>query len=892
MKGIARVFHVWVVSISMMLAAWLVAMPAQASRANQASPLGVNLPFFYRWVTDWPTIDEFKRADVLTTDGVTWDTNEATKVDWDENGWPRSLTPLNGQSATFTQIGYLLFDNGYPGWGVPSWEQGDYHVFHEGEGTLVYDLGASKVGSCGAGCDVVHMNGALARIRITATNPDNYLRNIQVIHPGGLCDGDPFTWYASANDCPGTFKSFDELRHQVIFHPVFLNDLKRYKVIRFLNYQQINEAMTHNPTASTTLEWSQRTPFSYAVWSDGIRPDTSAWLYTKKGVPVEAMVALLNVLGADGWFHMPYQASDDYVRQFADLVRQSLTRGQRIYLELGNEAWNFAPPFGISAEYLKAKGAQLWGTAGSEYDRQMSFYAKRSIEICNLWKQNWGDQADRITCVLGGQAAASGVTEAVVLECPLWKNDSRNPNQGQSCASQVDALAIAPYFGGYLGDPATQNQVASWSLTTLFDVLNGGAPPAATAGAPGSSVRPVYPVSQQWRLAGELNRRLAGQPVTIDSALIRTPALLSLTALSTAAGTPGNCPVGPARGGTLPEAKAQTEAYRCLADQYGVSLIGYEGGQHLVGYNGAENNAALNDLFIAANRDGRMQTAYARYLTDWKAAGGELMAMYEAVGQYTQYGSWGLREHQRQTDADAPKAAAVDQFLDTVACWWGGCDQQRYVKTLQSGIWYQLALPCQPDAGTTLADLLGDDLPAGSVYGTDWVVYAFDPTLSAHGNYQQIQPTDPLSQGIGYWVIHVTGSPVLVDMPASCQPTPVVASSACTSQNGCFEIPLGTRPNAVQWNMAGFPFADGVPWNRSRVRTASGACSTSSACTLTEAASAKILHDQAWHYEGDTVTPGYRLYEGGARPQAWDGFWSPTLKDSDGLQPALLMPVD
>src|SRR5262249_33920812 len=47
------------------------------------------------------------------------------------------------------------------------------------------------------------------------------------------------------------------------------------------------------------------------------------------------------------------------------------------------------------------------------------------------------------------------------------------------------------------------------------------------------------------------------------------------------------------------------EAQAALARKYGLPLIAYEGGAHLVGVGGAENNPALTALFVAANRSPR-----------------------------------------------------------------------------------------------------------------------------------------------------------------------------------------------------------------------------------------------------------------------------------------------
>ena len=46
------------------------------------------------------------------------------------------------------------------------------------------------------------------------------------------------------------------------------------------------------------------------------------------------------------------------------------------------------------------------------------------------------------------------------------------------------------------------------------------------------------------------------------------------------------------------------------AKERGLRLIAYEGGQHLLGHGGAENNNQLEQLFHAANRHPRMKQLY------------------------------------------------------------------------------------------------------------------------------------------------------------------------------------------------------------------------------------------------------------------------------------------
>ncbi len=97
-----------------------------------------------------------------------------------------------------------------------------------------------------------------------------------------------------------------------------------------------------------------------------------------------------------------------------------------------------------------------------------------------------------------------------------------------------------------------------------------------------------------------------------------------------------------------------------IARQYGLELVAYEGGQHLVGIGGAENNDRLTDLFIAANRDVRMKELYRRHLAIWENAGGGTYAFFSSMSEPSKWGSWGLLEHE---DDEQPKWDAIQMFL-------------------------------------------------------------------------------------------------------------------------------------------------------------------------------------------------------------------------------------
>lgn len=109
----------------------------------------------------------------------------------------------------------------------------------------------------------------------------------------------------------------------------------------------------------------------------------------------------------------------------------------------------------------------------------------------------------------------------------------------------------------------------------------------------------------------------------------------------------------------LPESEKWILENKKIADTFGIKLVAYEGGQHLVGIQGAENNEKLANLLMQANADKQMGDVYRKNLTQWHAAGGDLMCTFNSVEAWSKWGSWGLLQHTNQTAADSPKFKAV-----------------------------------------------------------------------------------------------------------------------------------------------------------------------------------------------------------------------------------------
>ena len=577
-----------------------ISIPLLPSSAQRNSPLGINITGLAYWSTEWPLIDDMKRSSAWLPqcnpqnssqcNGSEWDTHEQTHLDLDANGWIRSLPAATDSTVRYRTVATLMLQG--DGGSHPS---GQYTVFYDGEGVINYQFDAVKNAPLSQpGRDVLDVKPGTAGILliIAATDPaktGNYLRNIRVIRPGGICNHDPFAYAENAAACEaggGVYTPFTDLTKGQRFHPLFLSDLRRYRALRFM------ELLNTNNTPA--VEWADRPRLEQVRWTG------------ESGAPVELALDLAAQLNADPWVNIPTRANDDYVRQFARLALGQLRLDQQIYVEYGNEIWNSQFSAGL---WLEQQALQRWPDrlgGPSPYTRRINEYGRRTSEVCALWKQEWGKASQRVQCVMGGMAGNLWVSEQA-LSCPLWAAD----HAGRDCAGNMDALAIAPYFGYHLGLPAHLDQVAAWT-----EQPDGG--------------------------LNLLFRELA------QSDVLNWPGHLA-----------------------LPAVYGQIDRHRALAERYGLELVAYEAGQHLVGIGSAMHDPRIEKLFLAANRDPRMGELYTRYLNGWRQRGGHLLMHFNSVSRYTRYGSWGAKEAQNQIGA--PKHDALLRFITRNPCWWRQC---------------------------------------------------------------------------------------------------------------------------------------------------------------------------------------------------------------------------
>ena len=420
---------------------------------NENAALGTNLYPVADWSNEYIFVDAFKSSSewIPRKDWSTLVQTETSKLNLDEQGWIKSLPAADDTTVAYRWVSTLLFNDmsgAYPA--------GRYIVTYDGEGQLLYGMDA-KIDAANSRPDegyqeiVVETPNRGIEIHLYKTNPDNYIRNIRVYMP--------------------------DTSHQAIVHPDFINSVKQYKVLRFMDWGRTNWVPSATSRSAESLTREEKIelqrkdgtvsrltdPNAPITWADRPLP-TDARYSTDKGTPVEVMVDVANQVNADAWFNIPHAATDDYVEGMAELVLDKLGATQKVYLEYTNEMWNVS--FGQQS-WIQSQADTAMGSTGSAEARRMNWYGQRTNDICRIWKRVWGSQSDRLTCVVGMQAGTGGYSwlGEQILDCPLLTGD---------CDDYIDGVAIAPYFGGRLASGLYTSIISKWTLDDLFTQLSVG----------------------------------------------------------------------------------------------------------------------------------------------------------------------------------------------------------------------------------------------------------------------------------------------------------------------------------------------------------------------------------------------------------------------------------
>ncbi|MGI6271153.1 MAG: hypothetical protein ACOYLD_02255 [Anaerohalosphaeraceae bacterium] len=499
-----------IASLAAVAAAVLSLSPCFAS--DGVARLGMNLAGPADWNTELPFVDVFRmsRPWISQQRGKPW--GQGPELELDKHGWVKRL-----DKDCWAETLVCTIDGGH----YPS---GRHTVLYDGNGKLDF-WGAGKTATTAPGritIDVDSSKGAIF-IRLMETDPADYVRNIRVIMPG-----------------------FEQTYKTNPWRPGFLKRWQGMACLRFMDFMHTN--------GSKISTWDERPTLADATFS-------------RHGVALEWMIDLCNRLDADPWFCMPHMADDNFVQDFAAMVKRDLEPDRKIYIEYSNELWN-----GMFAQSRWAgEQGQRLGFAEKPWEAGWRFTAYRSVQIFKIWERVFGG-TERLVRVLPSQAANPYVSERIV--------------EWQDAYKHADALAIAPYISFNIspqGKPSA-DEVAGWTVEQVLDHIE--------------------------------NK-------------------------------------------SLPESIDWITRSKAVADKYNLRLMTYEGGQHMVGVGGGENNQKLTALLHAANAHPRLEAVYDRYFGAWQEAGGDMFCYFSSTSQWSKWGSWGLLQFCDDDPQESPKYRAT-----------------------------------------------------------------------------------------------------------------------------------------------------------------------------------------------------------------------------------------
>ncbi|HLD28498.1 MAG TPA: chitobiase/beta-hexosaminidase C-terminal domain-containing protein [Patescibacteria group bacterium] len=365
--------------------------------ASAGNSTGMNVGKINHYWNQWIFVDVMKLSGKFRT------ANNSSSATFtaDSNGYPTQV-PQAGVNSVASD-----FDHSWEHWPV-----GDYTLIFDGDGTVTFlgvtcDSNNGLDNSCIVPISSSQSDGVL---KITRSDSADHVRNIRLIMPG-----------------------FVNSYQTQIFHPEYLRGWAGFDVIRFGNWQKINES-------ASNLNWSERT-------TTQTYNQTGDW-----GIAPEYVIELCNRINSDCYISIPENAPDSYVRGYAQLIKQNLNVGLKVYVEYSNEIWNSGfSAFGYCRDQGLQKGFDTNNTAATQ-----KYQVFRSSEIWQIFEQELGD--DRVVNVLSGQAANSSWAERL-LEYSLVS--TYNPS-----ATLPEVFAIAPYVGGEI-----DNEMASGSQPATVDAV-------------------------------------------------------------------------------------------------------------------------------------------------------------------------------------------------------------------------------------------------------------------------------------------------------------------------------------------------------------------------------------------------------------------------------------
>jgi hypothetical protein len=426
------------------------------------------------------------------------------------------------------------------------------------------------------------------------------------------------------------------------FRQEFLRKISPFKVLRMMDWQQTNSGgladLTPTPAPfddPRTVDWvHQNVDLPNGVTVQG-RAVSSIFSRTGiKGVPYEEIVHLANVSKKDLWINIPDRATTNYVTQLGALMADTLDPGVNVYVEFSNELWNTGNTQ-RSARVLQDALADTSGPVpvndgqdlGNNLRHVYREAAKKLVDFSDVLKTQLGPaRAAKVKPVLAGQTPTPTLLK-YGLEYLALKYENAPAGQGADLSPYLAGVAIAPYVGNDINNAEPVKTVPNGTPVLGPD----GQPVLDPAG----------------------NQILGPDPTGRAQSLDNTPEERARYLDWLFPNLQNHIDT---------QLRADVKATRQLADKYNLKVLSYEGGQHLIAFNGAFGEDLNSDFKIAANRDPRMGLLYRDLIQMWAdETGNGLFNQFSLSSPYSSFGSWGLTESLDQSSS--PKWDAILDLL-------------------------------------------------------------------------------------------------------------------------------------------------------------------------------------------------------------------------------------
>lgn len=378
--------------------------------AQALRPAGINLTGVTDYSTELVFTDAFRQCRIWTVHDTlpnsAWDSG--LSIPLNAQGYPLELPYSDGVNPPQIVRALMLWDldQHYPA--------GNYRLMVSGTGQVRLWGAASGTFQCPVDVMVPvdpSLGGVVLELEQSSTADP--LHDIHFVYP-----------------------EYVQTFHNQTFTTGLINFIADFQTIRFMDFLRTNN--------SEVKSWSERTPADYYTQT------------TESGVAWEYIIELCNLTHKNAWINIPHQADDGYIQQLAQMLKDQLDPSLKIYLEYSNEVWN-----GIfSQNSYAADAAAALGYTGQPWERTWKYTAKRSADIFYIFETVFGN-SDRLVKVVPSQAANPWLSNEILT---FFEDPFYNPHQ-----VTADVLAIAPYFGGSVGDDlVAEGVVGSISIPEIL----------------------------------------------------------------------------------------------------------------------------------------------------------------------------------------------------------------------------------------------------------------------------------------------------------------------------------------------------------------------------------------------------------------------------------------